>query len=267
MIWVNIAYFQREKIAAFLKLAMKSSLLVFLSVYASYMFAQVPVRDSSSNPSPVSTSSQASPSIFEIQTLQQEILELRGLLEEQNHQIKRLKQQRLDDYLDLDKRLLELGQKIKSQPTPNSTSSGVLPISSADIGATSTDVSSAESSDLYNQAIDLLLNKQDYAGAQGKFDTYIERFPQGSFIPNILYWKGQIFFANDKKAEAENMYQQLVESYPSHSKAPDAKFKLAKLYFEQGKKTEAKVILDEIAASDTDAALLAKSFLSNNYSQ
>lgn len=45
-----------------------------------------------------------------MQLLQQEVLQLRGMVEEQAHELKRLKQQRLDDYLDLDRRLSKVGQ-------------------------------------------------------------------------------------------------------------------------------------------------------------
>ncbi|MEO0444312.1 MAG: YbgF trimerization domain-containing protein, partial [Pseudomonadota bacterium] len=65
---------------------------------------------------------------FQIQQLQQEILELRGLVEEMRFELKRLKQQRLDDYLDLDKRLAELSNTTPANnraDSPNASSSSV----------------------------------------------------------------------------------------------------------------------------------------------
>ena len=81
----------------------------------------------------------------------------------------------------------------------------------------------------------------------------------------MYYWQGQILFVSAKKEEAVNYFEKLLAEYPTHQKVPDGKFKLARIYFEQGKKDEAKVILDELVNSDTDVAILAKSFISKNY--
>jgi len=45
---------------------------------------------------------------YQLQTLQQEVATLRGIIEEQSYELSRLKQQRTDDYADLDRRLSEL---------------------------------------------------------------------------------------------------------------------------------------------------------------
>ena len=41
---------------------------------------------------------------YQLQLLQQEVQELRGLVEQQSFELRQLKQQRMDDYLDLDRR-------------------------------------------------------------------------------------------------------------------------------------------------------------------
>lgn len=218
---------------------------------------------------------------YQIQQLQQEISELRGLLEEQGFQLKRLKQQRLDDYLDLDKRLSEITNSnsvVNSQVPSNRTAnnqnsaanqssttsgntvtglSGSLPISSVD--------DSAEGKKLYRKAIDQLLSKQDYKGAQKSFAQYLDKYPSGVYVPNVYYWQGQIYLTESKKTEAEKAFTNLISQYKDHQKTPDAKYKLATIYFDQGKKAEAKKLLNEVVASDTDASRLAKSFLANQY--
>ena len=47
-------------------------------------------------------------SFLPLQLLQDEIMRLRGQLEEQDHYIRQLKQQRLDDYVRFDKRIADL---------------------------------------------------------------------------------------------------------------------------------------------------------------
>lgn len=218
----------------------------------------------------------------QIQQLQQEISELRGLVEEQAFQLKRLKQQRLDDYLDLDRRLVELSQSkasgSNSASIPSNTTTAQSLTASSSNGSANTTVSglagslpatsvndAEEGKTLYRKAIDQLLNKQDYRGAQDNFTQYLNTYPRGEYVPNVYYWQGQIYLTDSKKTEAEKVFSKLVGQYKDHQKTPDAKYKLATIYFDQGKKTEAKTLLNEVAASDTDASRLAKSFLANQY--
>ena len=64
---------------------------------------------------------------------------------------------------------------------------------------------------------------------------------------------------------AEEKFSYLLKNFSNHRKMPDAKFKLAKVYFQQGKKSEAKVLAQEIAAGNSQAANLAKTFLKTNF--
>lgn len=254
-----------------------SSLLVFIlsACFSATCFAQAEIRDSNSNASsttpiadvPVTANSSV---VYDVQALQQEVLTLRGQLERLEHELQRLKRQRLDDYLDLDKRVGELSQQRQaplvppSEVTPNSLSTsstgGVPSVTSPII-----DVNGEQANQLYSEAIDLLLSKQDYTGAQTKFSEYLTSYPKGQYTPNVYYWQGQILFVSAKKEEAISYFEKLLSEYPTHQKVPDGKFKLARIYFEQGKKDQAKVILDELVNSDTDVAILAKSFISKNY--
>jgi tol-pal system protein YbgF len=239
--------------------------------------SRVAPPQSVNTPPPVNSPNAA----YQIQQLQQEISELRGLLEEQGFQLKRLKQQRLDDYLDLDKRLSEITNSnsvINTQAPSNQTAnnknsiikqsstasantisglSGSLPVSSVD--------NSVEGKKLYRKAIDQLLSKQDYKGAQKSFSQYLDKYPRGVYVPNVYYWQGQIYLTESKKIEAEKAFTNLISQYRDHQKTPDAKYKLATIYFDQGKKAEAKKLLNEVVASNTDASRLAKSFLANQY--
>jgi tol-pal system protein YbgF len=213
---------------------------------------------------------------YQIQQLQQEISQLRGLVEEQAFELRRLKQQRLDDYLDLDKRLSEITNSnnvTDIQTSTNQTSNAQN--NSSNQATTITGLSNTlptssvsddeEGKKLYRKAIDQLLNKQDYSGAQASFTEYLDKFPNGVYAPNVYYWQGQIYLTESKKTEAEKAFTALISQYKDHQKTPDAKYKLATIYFDQGKKAEAKKMLNEVVASNTDASRLAKSFLANQY--
>lgn len=104
---------------------MKNTLLLaaaFAAAVSTTAVAQVQVIDSSPQSAGTSVRSNSAPAnpvqsadvnpqaelFYQLQTLQQEVMNLRGLVEEQAFEIKRLKQQRLDDYLNLDQRISAL---------------------------------------------------------------------------------------------------------------------------------------------------------------
>src|SRR5690625_8032922 len=51
---------------------------------------------------------------FQLQALQEEMQLIRGMVEEQAHEISRLQQQRMEDYLDLDRRVSMLTDATRS---------------------------------------------------------------------------------------------------------------------------------------------------------
>lgn len=73
---------------------------------------------------PSGTSTSVSHTVSQIETLRQEISELRGQLEVQDHEIKQLKKSQQDFYVDLDKRLSQLQNAHggKSSPKPTTAS-------------------------------------------------------------------------------------------------------------------------------------------------
>jgi tol-pal system protein YbgF len=252
------------------------SIVVLIALFTpNILVAQADIRDASAQQITLSgnTATAEASSVYEIQALQQEVQSLRGSVEEQAYAIKRLKQQRLDDYLDLDKRVSELvrQQQIASaaQNPQNNATIDPLGVAGGSVVVSGPDAVIGNNSDaantLYNEAISLLLDKQDYDGAKTKFAEYLDRYQGGQYTPNVYYWSGNILFANGEKKAAADNFELLISEYSAHSKVPDAQFKLARIYFDQGKKTEAREILDKVAASNTDAALLAKSFIGKYY--
>jgi len=200
---------------------------------------------------------------YQMQVLQQEVLELRGVVEELSHELKRLKQQRLDDYLDLDRRVSALtgvtatpkaGSSLDSQSTSSS-----IP------GVFSTGVRPENEKLLYRQAIDLVLKQKDYDKAVGEFNRYLTDYPNGYYAANAHYWLGEIYLLKNDLEQARQWFAKLLAGFPNHRKAADAKFKLGKVYYQLGDKVKAKVLLEETANSGTDAARLARNYLKENF--
>ncbi|MDA9848537.1 hypothetical protein N9C27_06650 [Luminiphilus sp.] len=73
--------------------------------YSGFTTTAVPVE---ANLSPENASANAGELVIQVQQLQEEVRRLNGVVEEQTAQIRRLKEQSLERYIDLDRRLAEL---------------------------------------------------------------------------------------------------------------------------------------------------------------
>jgi tol-pal system protein YbgF len=194
----------------------------------------------------------------QIRALQEEISDLRGLLEEQSHEINKLKQLQLDNYMELDRRLSS--GHIVDQPSAGSSSSvaNILPDPVAEVEDTRSE------KEVYTAAYDLL-NQRDYDAATQEFQYYLNRFPQGQFASNSCYWLGKIANQNGDLEKSKTWFSKLISDYPDASKVPDAKYDLGRVYFNLGEKIKAKAIMQDVAGGSSDASRLAKKFLRDNF--
>ncbi len=214
-----------------------ASLLAATALYSSLSLSQAVVRDSQplGDDSPRSASVSPQSAIYDqLQSLRQEVTLLRGLVEEQAYLIKKLQQQRIDDYDEFDRRISELRGG----------------------GAVSPSQASEEEQVLYQSAIDKVLQDKDYGGALKIFDQYLTEFPKGALAPDVYFWQGEIYLLQDKVADAELAFSSLTSLYPSHDKNYDALYKLAEIYVGQGKKADAKPLLESVVASASNPDLV-----------
>ncbi len=222
------------------------------------------VQSSVNTAGPLTTAQPASNQadlFYQLQTLQQEVQELRGLMEEQAYELKRLKQQRLDDYVNLDQRLSGLSNGGRSTEIAQPSVVG----NATAAAATQTTAQAPDEMQRYRTAIDLVLRQKDYAQAIVAFNQYLRDFPQGRYAPNCQYWLGEIYLLQSDLEQAREWFARLVTDYPEHGKASDANFKLGTVYHKLGDTEQAKSILKAVAAGDSNASRLASSYLSQNF--
>jgi tol-pal system protein YbgF len=200
----------------------------------------------------------------QLQLLQQEVQELRGLVEQQSFELRQLKQQRMDDYLDLDRRFSQLsGGSGGASAAAASSSSAVASQDPAQFAPV--DAVQADELAVYRRAIDLVLKQKDFDGGAEALQKYLRDFPSGHYSANALYWLGQIYLQKNDVNQSQKWFKQMIEQYPTHQKTPEAKLKLAKVYHAQGDTAQARKLLDEVANSGSPAAGLAKEFLQQNF--
>jgi len=201
-----------------------------------------------------------------MQLLQQEVQTLRGLVEEQAHELKRLKQQRLDDYIDLDRRISQLSGSVSTDSTSPSYSSATNASGSSRSGGAAQLSATPDEAKLYREAVNLLLKEKDYEQALTSLQSYLTQFPTGRYAANAYYWLGEIYLIKQMNGEAQQWFERLLVEFPSHSKVDDAKFKLAKAYDLDGNKAKARPLLETVAQGNSNAARLAASYLKRYYS-
>ena len=217
----------------------------------------------SSNLQQQASSSQQSELYYQIQLMQQDILRLRGLIEQQANDIKKLKQQRLEDYMELDRRLSQAPAPATSIPRTNRVLNGVKkPLVST------TEQSVADPQEelrQYREAIDLVLKKKNYEQAKNALNKHLVDYPNGRYAANSHYWLGEIYLQQKELTDAEVWVSSLLKEFPDHSKSEDAKFKLAQVYFEKGAKIKSKSLLEQVANSDKSVAQLARNYLDKHF--
>lgn len=160
---------------------------------------------------------------YQLQTLQQEVQELRGLVEEQAYQIERLGRDQQEQYIDLDRRVAEL--RGGGATGGGSVANPVAPVPPPAPGASEREA--------YTNAFNLMKNRQFDASAEA-FNKLINDFPEGQFTPNAYYWLGELSLAKAEHEKARQAFMQVVNLYPDNQKMPDALYKLGVVYHRLG---------------------------------
>lgn len=232
---------------------------------------------------PVASASGLSELFAQVQALQEELRDLRGQLEEQSHQIQLLQQQQKDNYLDLDGRLSAVitggaaAAGPSSAPPPDSADRMQSP--AAPPGGSQAPMTAAPGSPVpmvpppapkqgeqtaYEAAYEQLKQgKMDDALAD--FQAFVAAYPGSGYVPNALYWMGEIGLVKNDTQGALAQFKRVVDSYPAHSKAADAHYKLGTLYTQLNDKAKARAHLEKAILAGGSVAALAQRYLDTHF--
>lgn len=259
--------------------------------------AAVPVEESASRggagaPAAANVSTaRLSELYYQLQTLQQEVQDLRGLVEEQAHQLKRLRKDQKSQYLDLDRRMQgvsssggQRGAQDRTSTAParapaapaggneqpqlrdgelyvpvagaGSATGGGNPAPAANSGAADSNERKA-----YGEAIGLMKARQ-FDESILSFNRLVVDYPGGSYNGHAFYWLGELYLAKGQDAKARQQFVQVIDLYPDHAKVPDALYKIGVVYHRQGDKHRALEYLNRVRAehAGSNAAGLAADY-------
>ncbi len=174
----------------------------------------------------------------QINALRQEIQQLNGQLQMQEHDIQVLGKQQRSFYQDLNSRVQQLIGSGNVSPSIARTAS------QAKANTAVADASMGDSN-AYRAAFGLLVKRQ-YPAAIGRFKAYINNYPKGAFVANAYYWLGEIYLKENDAVNAQKSFDTVVSRYPKSNKVPDAKLKMAIIRINLGEKAEGRRQLQAI---------------------
>jgi tol-pal system protein YbgF len=186
----------------------------------------------------------------QLDVMQNEVNELRGAIEVQNYQLEKILERQRELYLEIDKRI----EAVKAQPLtmPEAADSTVVANSEAPL--------SANENEAYDKAVNLILKDRLYDQAIPEFQTFLQNFPNSSYVPNAHYWLGQLLFNKQDWAGAGEQFQLLITHYPDSSKIADDTLKLGITEMERANAARAKQLWEQVVAEfpDSSSAKLAE---------
>ena len=206
---------------------------------------------------------------LQIQQLQQDVMRLNGLVEEQGYELRKLKEQSLERYVDLDKRLSAAagGATVVagSESAVDEVSPVVTPTPAGNAGQA---VEQPGEGEAYRAAY-ALVRGQQFDDAVQAFRQFLRDYPDGKYAPNAHYWLGELYLVIEPQdlESSRQAFTLLVTTYPDNPKVPDALYKLGKVHFLKGNRERAREYLDGVIQgyADTSAAWLARDFIAENY--
>lgn len=179
-----------------------------------------------------------------IEVLEEEIRDLRNILEENSILVDRSLELQQQRYLDLDARILEISKISSEKP------------SSVDEDAQYLDT---EEKELFKSAL-ILFEESRFAEALEIFSQIIITFPDGSFTADAYFWSGELFLAQEMFEDAKLSFKNVVDNFYQHSRAPDSLFKLGEIYRIEGDIERSLEYYDKVKEDfpDSGASQLAK---------
>ncbi|NNM52120.1 MAG: tol-pal system protein YbgF [Pseudomonadales bacterium] len=207
-----------------------------------------------------------------MQDLEDQIRQLRGQLEEQQHTLDLLRAQLKTQYANMDQRLsatdARVAQLVTAQAAANATTAAAPAGTAAPTatpnpdGSTPVDTEKAAYLAAYQ-----VYRKQGPDAAIPQMLAFVHQYPQSVFLPHADYWLGE-FYLNQQTPDlkrATSYFQTVIQQFPKHSKASAALYNLAMIQDKQNKIKTARASLKTLLKQypDSPEAKPAQSWLDN----
>ncbi|MBK5533352.1 tol-pal system protein YbgF [Pseudomonas sp. TH08] len=205
----------------------------------------------------------------QLQQMQDQISRQQGVIEELQNQVARMKQESLERYQDLDRRIGSGGAAPAATPENSSAGGDASAAAGAAAGAGAAAVQApaagSEPADpakekLYYDAAFDLIKAKDFDKASQAFAAFLRKYPNSQYAGNAQYWLGEVNLAKGDLQGAGQAFAKVSQLYPKHAKVPDSLYKLADVERRLGHTDKVKGILQQVVSQypGTSAAQLAQ---------
>ena len=210
--------------------------------------------------------------LYQLETLQQEVSQLRGQVERQQYELGQMKSLQKDRYLDLDKRVSDAMKQAReasqSTPAPAADVDAEKPagnsVTAAPVRAAKLDPASEEATQAYDSAYQLIKDKK-FEAAQTAFREFVQAYPNNVLTGNSHYWLGELALVLGNQGEALLQFKTVIDQFAGHAKVSDATYKLGIVNDQMGNQTLARDYFQRTITNfpDSNAAKLATNYLNN----
>jgi tol-pal system protein YbgF len=195
-----------------------------------------------------------------LSTLEREMRDLTGKIEELEHQNDELKGQVEQNQKDADFRLKELEQSaaaINETPAapaaPGTAPAPAKPLPTTGDGShtlgtipANKDVPKADNPQQQYEDAFALLRQNKYEDAINAFNNFLQKNPQHELGSNAYYWLGEAYYTQNNFEKASVQFARGYQTFPKGNKAADSLLKLAMSLEQMGKKPESCTTLEKL---------------------
>jgi tol-pal system protein YbgF len=158
----------------------------------------------------------------QLDTMQDEVNELRGSIELHNHQLEKILERQRELYLEIDKRI----EAVSSQALKDKQYDLAIPQFQAFITKFP---NSSYAPNAHYWLGQLLFNKQDWSGAGEQFQVLISGYPDSTKRADAIFKLGVVEQKRSNLARAKQLFEQVISEYPDSSSKKLAETRLSNL--------------------------------------
>ena len=177
----------------------------------------------------------------QIESLKQEVANLKGELEVASHNISTTQQRQKDLYTDTDTRLRKIESNVPvASNTPTTDTNATPPV--------------VEEKDIKAFAdADDLSRSGKHKDAFAAFDAFLKEYPTSKLVPDALYGMGYSQFALKNYKSSIATQQKVIDQHADSTKAPDALYSIANSQIQLGQVANAKKTLRDLVSKYPNA--------------
>jgi tol-pal system protein YbgF len=192
-----------------------------------------------------------------LDTLRQELKQMRGQIEVLGNDVQMAGKRQRDMYVDLDARMKRLEQPpataeaAPASPAPAAASAAGAAAAGGTQPAPAPSPPAPPASDAETRVYEAAQNQRkigNYQGAIAAFRNFIAQYPRSPLAHRAQYWIGDSYYNLRDFKGAIASQQRLISSYPNSASVPDALLNIASSQLELGDTAGARKTLDKLVA-------------------